>query len=87
MSQKEPKGWEEEFSKKFTDHVLKNGYGNDMTEDQASPIMKFITSLLTQKAEEIYLKLNKNFAYEGSDLEFYDFAIQTVQEVLTGNEK
>jgi len=34
--------WEQRFSRRFTDNVLKDGYGNDLIENQASPIMKFI---------------------------------------------
>ena len=44
--------WEQSFSKKFTDNVLKDGYGNDLTTDQAGDIMRFISNLLTKKDQE-----------------------------------
>lgn len=44
--------WEEQFSKKFTDNVLKDGYGNDLTTDQAEPIMKFISTKLAEQRKQ-----------------------------------
>lgn len=43
--------WEEQFSKKFTDNVLKDGYGNDLITDQAEPIMKFIKKQIASAVE------------------------------------
>jgi hypothetical protein len=85
MTQPNKSGWEEEFESKF--HLWidpETGLRNN--------VKQFITSLLTQKAEEIERKLErgkfKNVKTpESSDYRegancALDLAIQTVQEVM-----
>lgn len=48
--------WEKEFSEKFTDNVLKNGYGNDLITGEASDIMEFIHRIRDEAYKEGLLK-------------------------------
>lgn len=51
--------WEKQFSKKFTDNVLRGGYGNDLIVKEAEPIMNFIRQLLADARKEVIREVEK----------------------------
>lgn len=56
---KKPKyriGWEKRFSKRFTDNILKDGYGNDLITKEATLIMDFIRKELADARMVEYWK-------------------------------
>ena len=88
LSQKEPEeAWEKAFSKKFTDNVLKDGYGNDLITEQALDIMEFIKRLLSQQRTQTIEEINMGLRHlsgqwEGKTMEWVEGNKQAFRDII-----